>query len=110
MFAYHVPFDDYNVDELCGIAELIAKKRGLILADDAREKINEVFAIALKDSDLGNGRYVRNVLEKAKMAQASRLVKMDYRSVTNESVRNIIASDIEMLVKKAKKTRIGFCA
>ena len=108
--AYHVPFDDYNVEELCDIADLIAKKRGLILADDAREKLNEVFSVALKDSDYGNGRYVRNVLEKAKMAQASRLVKMDYRSVTNEDVRTIIASDIEMPVKKAEKMRIGFCA
>ncbi len=108
--AYHVPFDDYNADELCDIAELIAKKRDLILADDARVKLREVFTLALKDSDFGNGRYVRNVLEKAKMAQASRLVAMDYASVTSEDVRTIVASDIELPVQKAKQTRIGFCA
>ena len=72
--AYHVPFDDYNVDELCDIADLISKKKGLILAEDAREKLHDVFNIALKEDDFGNGRFVRNVIEKAKMAQASRLV------------------------------------
>lgn len=108
--AYHVPFDDYNVDELCDIADLIAKKKDLVLADDARAKLREVFAVALQDDDYGNGRYVRNIIEKAKMAQASRLVAMDYSAVTSEDVRTIVASDIEMPVKKAKQTRIGFCA
>ena len=108
--AYHVPFDDYNVDELCDIADLIAKKKDLVLADDARVKLREVFAVALQDDDYGNGRYVRNIIEKAKMKQASRLVAMDYSAVTSEDVRTIVASDIEMPVKKAKQTRIGFCA
>jgi hypothetical protein len=108
--AYHVAFDDYNEDELCSIADLIAKKRGLILADDAREKLHDVFGIALKESDFGNGRYVRNVIEKAKMAQASRLLASDYSCISCEDIKTIVASDIEMPVKKAEKMRIGFCA
>lgn len=108
--AYHVPFDDYNVDELCSIADLISKKKGLILAEDAREKLHDVFNIALKDDDFGNGRYVRNVIEKAKMAQASRLVAMDYSNITSEDVKTIVASDIEMPVAKIKTVKFGFCA
>ena len=108
--AYHVPFDDYNVDELCSIADLISKKKGLILAEDAREKLHDVFRIALKDSDFGNGRYVRNVIEKAKMAQASRLVASDYNHINSDDVRTIVASDIEMPVTKIEKPRFGFCA
>ena len=108
--AYHVPFDDYNVDELCDIADLISKKKGLILAEDAREKLHDVFNIALKDDDFGNGRYVRNVIEKAKMAQASRLVAMDYSNITSEDVKTIVASDIEMPVTKIKTVKFGFCA
>ena len=108
--AYHVPFDDYNVDELCSIADLIAKNKGMILADDAKDKLREIFGIALKESDFGNGRYVRNVLEKAKMAQASRLVAMDYGSVSSEDIKTIVASDIEMPAGKKKITKIGFCA
>jgi len=82
----------------------------MILADDAREKLHDVFGIALKESDFGNGRYARNVIEKAKMAQATRLVEMDYSTINNEELRTIVAADIEMPVKKAEKTRIGFCA
>ena len=108
--AYHVPFDDYDVDELCSIAELISGKKGLILADDAREKLHDVFSIVLKDNDFGNGRYVRNVIEKAKMAQASRLVKMDYASVSSEDLKTIVASDIEMPVQRIKPVKFGFCA
>ena len=108
--AYHVPFDDYNVDELCDIADLISKKKGLILAEDAREKLHDVFNIALKEDDFGNGRFVRNVIEKAKMAQASRLVAMDYSNITSEEVKTIVASDIEMPVTKIKTVKFGFCA
>ena len=108
--AYHVPFDDYNVDELCSIADLISKKKGLILAEDARGKLHDVFRIALKDSDFGNGRYVRNVIEKAKMAQASRLVASDYNHINSDDVRTIVASDIEMPVTKIEKPKFGFCA
>ena len=108
--AYHVPFDDYSIDELCGITELIARQKGLILAEDAKEKLRSIYDIDIRDDDFGNGRYVRNILEKAKMAQASRLVTMDYDLITMEDVKTIVASDIEMPVKKAEKMRIGFCA
>ena len=108
--AYHVPFDDYSIDELCGITELIAKQKGLLLADDAKEKLRGIYDIAVRDDDFGNGRYVRNILEKAKMAQASRLVMMDYDSITMEDVKTIVASDIEMPARKKEISRFGFAA
>ena len=108
--AYHVPFDDYSIDELCSITDLIAKQKGLILADDAKEKLRGIYDIAIRDDDFGNGRYVRNILEKAKMAQASRLVTMDYDSITMEDVKTIVASDIETPVAKIKTVKFGFCA
>lgn len=108
--AYHVPFDDYSIDELCSITDLIAKQKGLTLSEDAKEKLRGIYDIAVRDDDFGNGRYVRNILEKAKMAQASRLVAMDYDLITMEDVKTIVASDIEMPPKKAEKMRIGFCA
>ena len=108
--AYHVPFDDYSIDELCGITDLIAKKKGLILADDAKEQLSGIYDIAVRDDDFGNGRYVRNVLEKAKMAQASRLVTMDYESITMEDVKTIVASDIEMPPRKKDINKFGFVA
>ncbi|MCR5736837.1 MAG: AAA family ATPase [Eubacterium sp.] len=108
--AFHVPFEDYDTEELCGIAKLIAKKKELLLSEDAVEKMSEIFEVAKKESDFGNGRYVRNVIEKAKMAQAGRLMKMDFETIKSRDVRTICAEDIEKPsgVKKKKSNPIGF--
>ena len=44
--AYHVPFADYSVEELCSIAALAARKKGLHLDDRAQEKLASVFETA----------------------------------------------------------------
>ena len=107
--AFHVPFADYETDELCGIADLIAKKKGLKLSEDAREKLTGIFDAARRESDFGNGRYVRNVIEKAKMAQATRLLGMDYDLIAEEDVVTIRAEDIEIpAAAKNMHNPIGF--
>ena len=109
--AFHVPFDDYSTDELCDIAKLMAKKQDLNLTDDALEKMPEVFTVAREDEEFGNGRFVRNILEDARMAQASRLVEMDFDEVKKKDVHTIIADDIEMpaaIEKNQERVNIGF--
>lgn len=109
--AYNVPFDDYTTEELCAIAALIAKKNGLSLDVPAQSRLEKLFSAARAQSDFGNGRYVRNVIERARMAQASRLLAMGYENVTSADVATLCASDIEMpeVQVKAEK-RIGFSA
>ena len=109
--AFHVQFDDYTEDELCDIAKLMAKKQDLRLTDGAISKMHEVFATAREDEEFGNGRFVRNVLEDAKMAQASRLVGMNFDDVKKKDVHTIIADDIEMptvIEKNQERVNIGF--
>ncbi len=108
--AHHVHFDDYDTEELVEIAQLIAEKKGLVLEDDAKEKLRGIMDEARKCPDFGNGRYVRNVIEKAKMAQSVRLVRMDYESVTTDDVKKICAEDIEMPVINSGNVvrKIGF--
>ena len=110
--AFHVPFDDYNTDELCDIAKLMAKKDGMELTDDALVKLRDIFDFFRKSEDFGNGRFVRNVLENARMSQASRLVKMDFDEVLKKDLRTIKACDIEMPAnykkKENKQNSIGF--
>lgn len=93
--AFSVPFKDYETEELCGIADLISKKKGFTISDDARKKLIRVFDHAKKASDFGNGRYVRNVLEKARMNQADRIVRLDCDKVTDEEITTIKACDID---------------
>lgn len=109
--AFHVHFADYNTAELCDIASLIAKKKGLRLTEDARERLSVVFDVAKNDDDFGNGRYARNVIEKAKMAQASRLLNMDFDLIAKDDIVTICAEDIEIPPASVKKSQnpIGFC-
>lgn len=107
--AFHVSFADYSAREMRDIATLLAKKKGLRLTDDACEKLEGIFEAARRQSDFGNGRYVRNVLEKARMAQSERLLGMDYESVGRRDVQTILPEDIELPVETGKKAgRIGF--
>ena len=99
--AFHVKFEDYSVDELCGIAKLMAEEKGLKISEDAMEKTREVMAQAIKQRDFGNGRFVRNLIERAQMAQASRLVELNYDDISAE---DIVISDY---IPKEKHT-IGF--
>ena len=111
--AYHVPFKDYDAAELSAIADLMAKKDGLELTEGAKAKLQRLFESACTEADFGNGRYVRNILEKARMAQAVRLLKMDPDEVTAQDVRTIEDSDIEEPKpekEKVERIRIGFSA
>ena len=65
-----------------------------------------------KQPDYGNGRYVRNVIEKARMAQASRLLSMDYDSVKRTDIATILAEDIEVpaALTAGSQKQIGFRA
>lgn len=44
--AFHVSFDDYNTEELCDIANLIAGKQGLKLTNKAQQKLADIFDVA----------------------------------------------------------------
>lgn len=111
--AFHVNFDDYGTEELCSIARKISSGKGLSLTDDAMDKLKLLLSDATEQKDFGNGRFVRNVIEKAQMAQLDRLVKMDFEDVTEEAVKTITAEDIvmpEAIAQKHKNIKLGFCA
>ena len=72
----------------------------------------DIFEVASKSSDFGNGRYARNIIEKAKMAQADRLINMEFEKITEKDVFTLVADDFETLKEenREKVIRIGFCA
>ena len=109
--AFHIPFADYSSHELCRIADLLARKKGLKLTAEAQSKLLDVFEAAKSESDFGNGRYVRNVIEKAQLFQASRLLDKDPAQITSEDIATLCAEDIEMpTVFREIRQKIGFIA
>ena len=70
-----------------------------------------MFDDARTRDDFGNGRYVRNVFEQAKMNQATRLVELDFDEITDVELSTITAEDIVAppSPKRVEKQKIGFC-
>jgi hypothetical protein len=88
---------------------MISRKNGMKIEKDAYDKLTKAFDIARANEDFGNGRYVRNVFEQAKMNQASRLLEKDFETITTDEITTITADDIVIPeVKKTEKRRIGF--
>ena len=110
--AFHVPFANYNVDELLDISKFIAQKKGLTLSLDAAEKLGEIFKKTCSAKDFGNGRFVRNCIEKAKMNMATRLMSMDIEKLTDKQCTTLIKDDIEApRIGDAERSKtIGFSA
>lgn len=108
--AFHVPFHDYDTEELIHIAYLIARKSNLSFTKEACDKLHAVLDIARKTADFGNGRYVRNLIEQARMEQANRIVQMDCEDVTEEVLQTLTEHDIPILDAPCtcEKRRIGF--
>ena len=110
--AFHVPFADYEPEELCDIARLIGKSKGIMLTDAAVAKLSNIFESARRQPDFGNGRYVRNVIELSKMNQASRILSMDPDDVTETVLTSIDDVDIEIPAtnREPVKRTIGFAS
>ena len=108
--AFHVPFADYNSEELCQIADMMSKRNGMRLEKEALDKLEKAFDVAKTENDFGNGRFVRNMFEQAKMNQASRLLEKDFDTITEDEITTITAADITIPDgNKSQKIRIGFC-
>ena len=109
--AYHIPFEDYSPEELYEIAELTAEKSGVTLSDDVREKLIPAFQKAVGQTDFGNGRYVRNLMEQARRKQSLRLLREDPDTLTRAQVTTLTAADFEIPELKPSEGethKIGF--
>lgn len=108
--AFQVPFRDYDAEELWQITSLFAEEEGVSLADGVHEKLLPIFQDAARESDFGNGRFARNLLEKARMKQAGRLVHTVVDCVSQADVTTLLPEDFECPIRstQSKKPRIGF--
>jgi len=107
--AFTVYFDDYDPEELWQICEYTAAKNGMSIDAAAKGKLMHLFEIGMKSEDFGNGRYVRNLVDKARIRQASRLACEDVEHISNERFSVLQSDDFEIPDKVNKKGRaIGF--
>ena len=107
--AFHVEFPDYSIDELCGITELMLRKKQMTITEAAMEKLRKIYEAASRKSDYGNGRFVRKILEEAEMNLANRIVDLPEKKLTQEVLTTIEECDIPDYVPAEKaRFRMGF--
>ena len=103
-----IHFEDYTASEHMQIAELMVEKQDLKLTPGAKEVLKQRFktmtqpATNIKGNGSirgrqggGNGRAVRNMVEKAMRNQAVRLAQFK-NTIHKDQLRDLVASDFEV--------------
>lgn len=105
---FHINFADYSVEELTRIAEADAAKRGFSLHPKAKDKITAICSGITKNAENGNGRFCRNLIDKAILSYAERVYGDDNASVEKDYI--LMPDDFyqEVPLKKEPSRRIGF--
>lgn len=93
-FNRYIEFPDYTSNELYQIFALNLKKYDYHITDDAKAALQHFFeeAVAHKDANFGNGRFVRNIFEKVLEHQANRLASES--NLTTERLSEITIEDL----------------
>ena len=110
---FHVHFPDYSESQLLEILKLNAKNNNYTLTEGAECKAREIFKLASTNKDFGNGRFVRNLFEKATMKKALRLSSSLNDSISDTELLTLSEEDFEMPEEytRERKTRVmGFSA
>lgn len=96
-FNRYIDFSDYNADELLEIYKRNLKKHKYTLCAEAEVFISAYIAnaVANKDKNFGNARFVRNLFEKTLENQAMRLASIGH--LTSEMLCEISIEDVKSL-------------
>ena len=108
--AFRVDFDDYSVEELCGITRLMLSRKKLKITDAAMDRLKNNYILASGHEDFGNGRYVRKQLEEAEMNLAERVLAAGLDDPSEDFLMTIEAGDIPGpgIGRSDTKVRLGF--
>lgn len=91
--ANHLDFPDYSVDELMAISELMLGGQHYNFDAASRRAFREYLERRIPQPHFANARSVRNALDRAKLRQASRLVR-DGGRVSSEELARLDEADI----------------
>ena len=93
-FNHHLVFADYSPEKLLHIFNGFTERSGLLVSQDAAEKVLSVFNSEWnsRDKTFGNARLARNFFESAVSNQASRIVAI--KDITDQELATIEVDDI----------------
>lgn len=102
-----IDFPDYTADELTDIFKLMISERGFRVTDEAIKEAHYILEKVRNTDNFGNGRYVRNLIDRALQNQAVRLLSdgKDASVIKKDELFLITKNDISMLEEGMKKER-----
>ena len=103
-FTRYINFPDYNNRELADMFRMYAKRSQYQLSPEFDQNLVGCMAYLTRnrDKNFGNGRFVRNLFEKAVEHQANRLANLPER--TPEMLKTLEISDIGLRLKPKQET------
>lgn len=106
---FTINFPDYSANELMQIFMGLCKKEKYKLASNCEEVLLKNFEKARMQEDFGNGRYVRNVFEKTKFEQSTRIANTGCKGINAITSADIVTALEGMNAGNRNKKRvIGF--
>ncbi|ABR48693.1 AAA ATPase, central domain protein [Alkaliphilus metalliredigens QYMF] len=94
-FPIHIDFEDYTIEELIDISELMVEQKEYVLSKSAKAKLYSLLASKKKRDGInsGNARLVRNLIEKAIRKQA---VRLRHKSIyTRDDLMILLRNDFD---------------
>lgn len=95
-FTHRLHIDDYNEDELLEIFKKMAAQEQFVLSPAAEQKLMDHICrmLVVKDSQFGNAREMRNLLDYTIQQLSIRVASMDPMKITPDTYRIILPEDI----------------
>lgn len=91
-----VNFPDYTADELTEIFKLMVSERGFSVTGEAVDEAHYIFEKARVVENFGNGRYVRNLIDRSIKKQSARLLasQKDTEKISMRDLFLLTAEDV----------------
>lgn len=102
---YHIEFKDYTTQELIKITEKIARDYGFSIDKKAWDRIEQNIKILQKDPKFGNGRSIRNFVEKAIVQHSKRSLTEKY---SDQGLITLFKSDFSEITEEQNSTYIHY--
>ncbi|WGF88678.1 CbbX protein [Marinivivus vitaminiproducens] len=92
--AHHIDFPDYTAEELYDIAQMMLAQQNYRLSASAEGALREYIATRVTQPHFANARSIRNALDRARLRQATRLLKSGATSLSVDDLMTIDDDEI----------------
>ena len=113
--SYVLEFEDYTSKELYQIFEKMISDEELIATSSAKKSVKKIIDDISKSKDYGNGRFVRKLIENAKLNMDFRLANLNKTKYTFEELKTLTVEDFKELesdkvLDRQEGNFVGFAA